>query len=162
VATARDTFASNLLRFAVTLKIGNVLPDKMKLITMIFALTCCDVLALTAQNTAPSPTAKIHVYRPNTRIFGIGSHPSIYCDGKELTRLYRGTIFTAWVAPGKHLITGGRSEVGQLVDMEPGKDYYFRFAFDAGKNLSGAQPFTLSVVSEDEARSERQNLRGLK
>jgi hypothetical protein len=105
--------------------------------------------------------ATIHVYRAQARVKGIMLHPSIYCDGIEFTRLYRGTFFAAEVSPGKHLITLGRTEVGQLVDVEPGKDYYFRFGH---KNIlvtavSGREPLTLTQVSADEARSE---MRGLK
>lgn len=107
------------------------------------------------------PAAIIHVYRANAHIKGIMLHPSVYCDGAELTRLYRGTFFTAKIPPGKHLITLGRTEVGQLIDLESGKDYYFRFGH---KNIfvtsvSGREPLTLSLVPEDEARSEMQGLK---
>jgi hypothetical protein len=105
--------------------------------------------------------ATIHVYRAQARVKGIILHPSVYCDGIELTRLYRGTFFTAEVSPGKHLITLGRTEVGQLVDMEHAKDYYFRFGH---KNMlvtavSGREPLTLTQVSADEARSEMKGLK---
>ena len=105
--------------------------------------------------------ATIHVYRAPARIKGIALHPSVYCDGKEITRLYKGTYFTAQIVTGKHLVTLGRSEVGQLLDMEAGNDYYFRFGH---KNMvvtavSGREPLTLTQVSADEALSEMKDLK---
>ena len=122
-------------------------------------LTCAGLMA---QNPSPfQPSATIHVYRPKARIKARAVHPSIYCDGVELYRLHQGTVFNSKVSAGKHMISVGRSEVGQLVDLEPGKDYYFRFGH---KNLlvtgfSGAQPITLTLVAEEEALPE---MRGLK
>jgi hypothetical protein len=106
-------------------------------------------------------SASIHVYRAQARIKGIALHPSVYCDGEEITRLHKGTFFSAKVPPGKHLITLGRTEVGQLLDMEPGKDYYFRFGH---KNIlvnavSGREPLTLTEVSADEALPEMRDLK---
>jgi hypothetical protein len=118
------------------------------------------LVTLTLAQALGQQFATIHVYRPKARIVARGIHPSIYCDGMELYRLHQGTFFTAKLPAGKHLITAGRSEVGQLIDMEPGKDYYFRFGH---RNLllsgfSASQPITLSLVSEDEARTEIQGL----
>jgi hypothetical protein len=117
----------------------------MKHFSILF-LMCAGVMAQT-------PTATIHVYRPNG-FFGIGSHPAIYCDGIELTRLYRDSIFTTELPPGKHMITGGRSEVGEFLDLEPGKVYYLRFGFKKSRHFSGHEPFALTLVSEVEALHE--------
>ena len=75
--------------------------------------------------------------------------------------MHQGTFFNSKVAAGKHMISVGRSEVGQLVELQPGKDYYFRFGH---KNLlvtgfSGAQPLTLTLVPEEEALPEMQGLK---
>jgi hypothetical protein len=83
------------------------------------------VSAAFSQDT--SAKARIHVYRPKAKIVGVAIHPSIYCDGIELYRIHPGTFFDADITPGKHMISAGRCEVGQLLDLEPGKDYYFRF-----------------------------------
>ena len=119
------------------------------------------VLAVAQAFGQQPAAATIHVYRPKAKIMARGVHPSIYCDGVELYRLHQGTFFTAKLPAGKHLITAGRSEVGQLLDFEPGRNYYFRFGhknmFISG--LSNGQPITLSPVPEDEARSEMQGLR---
>jgi hypothetical protein len=118
-------------------------------------------LTLGVQALGQEPSATIHVYRAQARIKGIALHPSVYCDGKEITRLYKGTFFTAKLPPGKHLITLGRTEVGQLLDMEPNNDYYFRFGH---KNIlvnavSGREPLTLTQVSADEALPEMKELK---
>lgn len=109
----------------------------------------------------PQQPATIHVYRAQAHIKGIALHPSVYCDGKEITRLHKGTFFSAEIPPGKHLITLGRTEVGLLLEMEPGKDYYFRFGH---KNIlvtavSGREPLTLTEVSADEALPEMKGLK---
>jgi hypothetical protein len=106
-------------------------------------------------------TATIHVYRPKAVLKGRGLHPSIYFDGVELHRLHQGMFFVASIPSGKHMITVGRSEAGQFIDFEPGKQYYFRFGH---KNilvtaLSNRQPITLSLVSADEAESEIHDLK---
>jgi hypothetical protein len=38
-------------------------------------------------------TATVHVYRAQAHLKGIMLHPSVYCDGKEITRLHKGTFF---------------------------------------------------------------------
>jgi hypothetical protein len=120
------------------------------------------ILALPAFAQAPGPApATIHVYRAKAHIKGIALHPSVYCDGKELTRLFRGTVFVTQIPAGTHMITLGRTEVGQLVDFESGKDYYFRFGH---KNIlvtavSGREPLTLTQVSAEEALPEMKALK---
>jgi len=103
----------------------------------------------------------IYVYRPQAMMKGRWLHPSIYCDGKELTRIYRGTVFMTTIPPGRHIITLGRTEVGQFVDMEPGRKYYFRFGH---KNIlvtavSGREPLTLTQVDEAVALQEMDGLK---
>jgi hypothetical protein len=112
------------------------------------------------QETSEAVNATIHVYRAR-RVAGMALHPSIYCDGVELQRLHNGAFFTASLPPGKHMISAGRSEVGQSLNLESGKQYFFRFGH---KNtfvtaVSGRQPVTLSRVSEEEARPEMRELK---
>src|SRR5450755_706192 len=91
-------------------------------------------LALAATAYGQERDATVTVYRPYCRFVGIALSPSIYSDGIELQRLHNGTVFTATLPPGKHMITAGRSEVGQFVDFEPGQKYFFRFGH---KNWAG-------------------------
>jgi hypothetical protein len=107
-------------------------------------------------------TATIYVYRSKAKIVGAMLRPSVYYDGTELYRLDTGTFFTAKLPIGKHMITIGRSEVGLLMDLEPGKDYYFAFGHrSVWAGAVGVQPIFLSLVSEDKARADMQGLRGL-
>ena len=59
------------------------------------------------------------------------------------------------------MITLGRTEVGQFVNMESGKEYYFRFGH---KNIlvtavSGREPLTLTLVEEATAHQEMDGLK---
>lgn len=118
-------------------------------------------VALYAPMLAQEAPATVFIYRPQAVMKGRWIHPSIYCDGIELTRLYSGTYFRADAPPGKHIVTLGRTEVGQFVDMAPGKNYFFRFGH---KNIvvnavSGREPLTLTQVAEETARKEMSGLK---
>lgn len=116
-------------------------------------ISCLSVWCMVMVTALPlfgqDATATLHIFRPNTRIFGAGSKPSIYIDGKALARLARGEDFTATVSPGKHMVTAGRSEVGQFMDFEPGKDYYLRLDFSGRKHWADAEPFVLTPVAAE-------------
>lgn len=105
-------------------------------------------------------TSTIHVYRPS-HVVGKLLKPSIYYDGIELQRLHNGTFFVTDVPSGKHMITSGRSEVGLLVDLQPGQHYYFRAGH---RNIwrrtldMGVQWAILTQVSRDEALLEMEGL----
>jgi Protein of unknown function (DUF2846) len=123
------------------------------------ALALCALVGMAAQSpVAPMPkteTATIHVYRP-WHFVGFAIAPSIYCDGIEIQRLHNGEAFVASVPVGKHMITAGRSEVGQLVEFQAGEQYFFKFGHKNwfGTAVSGRQPVTLSQVPEEEAQPE--------
>jgi len=113
---------------------------------------------------APPQTATVYVYRPHALMKGRASHPSVYLDGKEVARIHQGTFVAFEVAPGKHIVTLGRSEVGAFKEMEAGKSQYFRFGH---RNLllvgiTNTQPFTLTEVAEETAREEMKDLRKAK
>src|SRR5271169_4896227 len=101
-----------------------------------------------------SNAATVTVYRPK-RTYGKMIKPSIYCDGVELQRLRNGKFFVVSLPPGQHMISSGRSEVGQLVNLQSGKQYFFQLGFQRWvTGFVGIQPVTLSIVSEDKARTE--------
>jgi hypothetical protein len=113
------------------------------------------------QSTGTKPaTATVHVYRPK-HVVGMALKPSIYFDGVEIHRLHNGTFFVVSLPSGKHMLTAGRSEVGQLVELEAGKDYYFAFGHKnwAVTAVANRQPITLSLVSVEEAQREMVGLR---
>ena len=106
-----------------------------------------------------STSATVTVYRP-PRKYGAMIKPSIYCDGIELERLRNGRFFMASLPPGQHMISSGRSEVGQLVNLQAGKQYFFRFGWQRWvTGFVGIQPVTLTLVSEDKARTEMAGLK---
>jgi len=122
------------------------------------------LLAGVAFAADPPQTVTIYVYRPHALMKARASHPSVYLDGKEVARIHQGTFVAFAAEPGKHMVTLGRSEVGQLREMESGKSQYFRFGH---RNLlligiTNAQPFTLTEVSEETAREEMTGLRKAK
>jgi len=130
-----------------------------KNITLVLIFTALG-FAQTAETPA-RPPATLYVYREKAVFKTRLSHPSIYCDGKELTRIHQGTFFETTLPPGKHMITLGRTEVGQFLNMDSGESYYFRFGH---KNLfvtgvSGREPLTLTPVDEATARKEMDGLK---
>ena len=132
----------------------------MKTVLLCLTIMLATVTTAICQSLA-TQNATIHVYRAKAKIKGIALHPSIYSDGTEIKQISAGRFIVASLPPGKHMISAGRSEVGQLVDMEPGKDYFFRIGH---KNMfavgfSGVQPITISIVSEEEARREMAGLK---
>jgi hypothetical protein len=127
-----------------------------------FLLLFAGALVFGQPSEAPAATAKIHVYRLK-RKFGFALNPSIYLDGVELKRLHNGDLLVSPVPLGKHLITAGRSEVGLLIDFQPGVDYFFRFSFRSwGSTAFGAPPVVLTQVLADVATSEMKGLKPYK
>jgi hypothetical protein len=124
----------------------------------VWLISAAVAVSTLAQSTK-SETATIHVYRQKHMV-GMALKPSIYCDGVALARLHNGTFFVSDVEPGKHMIMAGRSEVGLLVDFQPGGQYYFRLDHKnwAGTAVSGRQPVFLSQVPAVEAESQMRSL----
>ena len=119
----------------------------------------CLFISLATFAAVPPATATVTVYRPK-RLYGAMSKPSIYRDGVELDRMRNGRFLTVTVPVGQHMITAGRSEVGQWIDFKPGESYFFELRFhDWVTGFSGVPPVILDVVSEDKARTEMHGLK---
>jgi hypothetical protein len=58
------------------------------------------------------------------------------------------------------MISAGRTEVGQFVDLEPGKEYFFKLDHKNVfiSNQTGRQPMTLTPVPMEQARREMDGL----
>jgi hypothetical protein len=134
----------------------------MKTFQFVLTLTVAAIpVAMGQTETKPATqNATVHIYRPS-HVVGKALNPSIYCDGVEIHKLHNGTFFVVSLPAGKHMITAGRTEVGQFVALEPGKDYYFVLGHKnwAVTAVSGRQPLTLSLVSAEQARREMAGLR---
>jgi len=117
------------------------------------------VMGQTETKAAPQ-TATVYVYRIKVKFMARALHPSIYFDGMELLRLANGEYFSRQLPTGKHMVSAGRTEVGQLVDLEPGKEYFFKLDHKNVfvSNWSGRQPMTLTPVPMEQARREMDGL----
>jgi hypothetical protein len=103
---------------------------------------------------------KITVYRPHAKVAGIALKPSIYVDGKQVTRICNGCYFTTEVQPGKHFVNIGRSETGQFVDIKAESTTYFRVRGKKSTMLmTGAEPMVLDPVNQERAVSEMKKLK---
>ena len=70
--------------------------------------------------------AIVYVYRPH-RFTTAVKNPSIYVDGREITRLHNGTYLKFEVAPGQHLLTSATYVEGEPYEnFQAGKEYFFR------------------------------------
>ena len=138
-------------------------------------------------NAPPAQTATVYVYRIKVRLMARALRPLIYFDGTELQqpcasgpvpttaptsaisttpicaiRLASGEYLSRQLPPGKHMISADlTTEVGQLFDVEPGKEYFFKLdhknVFISG--WAGREPMTLAPVSMEQARREMEGLK---
>ena len=136
--------------------------EAMKSVLFVMMVASIATPAMGQTETTPAPqTATVYVYRTKVRIIARGLRPSIYFDGAELRRLANGEYFSRELPMGKHMISAGRTEVGQLVDLEPGKEYFFKLDHKnvIVTDVSGRQPMTLTPVPMEQARREMDGLR---
>jgi len=136
-------------------------PESTKSLLVFVMAASIAMPAMGQTGTKPAPqTATVYVYRAKARIMGAAIRPSIYFDGMELRRLAKGEYFSRSVPTGKHMISAGRSEVGQLVDIERGKEYFFKLDH---KNtfvtaISNREPMMLTQIPVEQARREMDGL----
>lgn len=133
----------------------------MKLVLFLTLATSIAMPTMGQTETKPaSQTSMVYVYRTKVKMMARALRPSIYFDGTELRRLANGEYFSRQLPTGKHMISAGRTEVGQLVDLEPGKEYFFKLDHKNVfvSNWSGRQPMTLTQVPEKQAHSEMDGL----
>jgi hypothetical protein len=104
----------------------------------------------------------IVVYRPHAKLYGIALTPSVYVDGTQVTRICNGCFFSISVAPGKHMITVGRSEVGNYVESKAGDTLYFKVRGKKSAVVTGASPMELDPVEKNVALKEMKKLKEAK
>jgi hypothetical protein len=83
---------------------------------------------------APVPAdtkATVHFYR-YAAFQGWALKPALYCDGILLGYMKNGTYLDVKVPPGKHTVSTDDKQAGATLNMEPGKDYYFRTDIQVG------------------------------
>ena len=127
------------------------------MLTMRRALLFCFMfLALCVfADTQQADTAIVHFYRYK-QFQGSALKPSIYCDGQELGRMQNGRVFDVHVAPGSHTFYANDKQAGAAVDLEPGKEYYFRTDLQVGMWKGH---FRLTMVMPDQGKYDVANLK---
>jgi len=78
-----------------------------------------------------SGSGMIHIYRYK-QYQGSALHPSIYCDEIRLTRISGGRYLDVKVPVGTHTFYADDKQAGAVVNVEAGKDYYFRAEVQVG------------------------------
>jgi hypothetical protein len=78
-----------------------------------------------------SGNGTIHIYRYK-QFQGSALHPSIYCDEIRLTRISGGRYLDVKVPVGTHTFYADDKQAGAVVNVEAGKDYYFRAEVQVG------------------------------
>jgi len=78
-----------------------------------------------------SGSGTIHIYRYK-QFQGSALHPSIYCDEIRLTRISGGRYLDVKVPVGTHTFYADDKQAGAVVNVEAGKDYYFRAEVQVG------------------------------
>ncbi|MGA2085883.1 MAG: DUF2846 domain-containing protein [Terracidiphilus sp.] len=112
-------------------------------------------LATPAPAPAPTPApvpvdtkATVHFYR-YAAFQGWALKPGLYCDGILLGYMKNGTYLDVKVPPGKHTVSTDDKQAGATLNMEPGKDYYFRTDLKMGF-WSGS--FVLTMVQPEQGK----------
>ena len=95
------------------------------LLTAMF-LTFCPLLV--AQEAA-KPI--VHIYRYK-QYEGSALRPSVYCDGAVLGRIPSGRFLDVKIPPGTHTFSADDKQAGAVVNLEPGKEYFFRTDVQVG------------------------------
>jgi hypothetical protein len=100
-------------------------------------------------------TAIVHFYRYK-QMQGALLKPSVYCDGQELGRMQDGRVFDVRVAPGPHTFYANDKQAGASVNLEPGKEYYFRTDLQLG---FWKGHFRLTMVMPEQGKYDVANLK---
>jgi hypothetical protein len=87
-----------------------------------------------APETAPAPSAKAHgyFYRKHRKLLGAALNTSVHVDGMEIAELDPGRYVKVPLEPGSHSFYSDEKDDTITVDVETGKDYYFRVDLQAG------------------------------
>jgi len=104
-----------------------------------------------APTPAPVPAdtkATVHFYR-YAAFQGWALKPGLYCDGILLGYMKNGTYLDVKVPPGKHTVSTDDKQAGATLNMEPGKDYYFRTDLKMGF-WSGS--FVLTMIQPEQGK----------
>ncbi|MCF6437735.1 DUF2846 domain-containing protein [Pseudoalteromonas sp. MMG022] len=117
--------------------------------------------------------ASFYLYRPS-KFFQGGTWPTVFINGEDRFTLKNGGYIHTYLPPGTHTIKIGKAHflsnwMGEdlefTVEVEPGKQYFYRFDIDFGSFGGGGNYITISgsigilPVNEDEALKSLSELR---
>jgi hypothetical protein len=102
-------------------------------------------------------TGTVHIYRYK-QFEGSALHPSVYCDETRLARIPSGRFLNVTVPAGSHTFYADDKQAGAVVDVEPGKDYYFRADVQVG---FWKGHFRLNVVPAEQGKYDLAKLKPL-
>jgi uncharacterized protein DUF2846 len=103
--------------------------------------------AAPASGASPS-MATCYLYRP--RVYrGSGERIGIFIDGTMAANVVNGRWVALQVHPGRHIIKPKDNQSGAEVDMEPGKEYYFKTSWGESGMFHGAHKLLVPVMKEE-------------
>lgn len=92
--------------------------------------------------------ATCYLYRP--RVYrGSAERIGIFIDGTMAANLVNGRWVALQVAPGHHVIRPKDNQSGAEVDMEAGKEYYFKTSWGEAGMFHGAHKLLVPVMKEE-------------
>jgi hypothetical protein len=102
-----------------------------------------------APSTGGSPSmATCYLYRP--RIYrGSAVRIGIFIDSTMAANLVNGRWVALQVSAGHHIIRPKDNQSGAEVDMEPGKEYYFKTSWGEQGMFHGAHKLLVPVMKEE-------------
>jgi hypothetical protein len=97
-------------------------------------------ILLAALSFAQQPTGNSTVvfYR-ESHFYGSALKPSVYLDGKALTRLKNGRYFSQEVSPGKHELSSSMKGAPLPVDLKEGETLYVQLIIQNGSWRGGGR-----------------------
>jgi Protein of unknown function (DUF2846) len=121
-------------------------------------------IAVSALAAMPSDNgngnAIVYVYRPH-RFTAAAKNPSIYVDGREISRLHNGTYLKFEVAPGQHSLTSASYVEGDPFEsFQAGREYFFRLQTGSWvKGAVGRAEMKLLAVPKEQGTVEIEKLK---
>jgi hypothetical protein len=100
-----------------------------------------------AASGAPTGMAACYIYRPRINR-GAGERIGLFIDGTMAANVVNGRWVSLQVPPGHHAIKPKDNQSGAEVDMEPGKEYYFKTSWGEQGMFHGAHKLLIPVMKE--------------
>ena len=119
---------------------------------------CCLLSAVSlAQSEPPHDARATIIFFREGHFTGSALKPSVYVDGKEVSRLANGRWFSVEVEPGKHnLGSSAKNEPATVIDLAPNETAYVEMVITMGTWRGGGR---LITVDPGEAEAKVRKLK---